>query len=152
MRDFLKTVKFNAFYIVQAELWFLIHIIYYISFLEEFIHFLRISIGGFVMIIDISIIRKKSNHMINDIVFEYKMASLKNHKNNMKLVLPAVGFSFILQKPGHEGIYSYEMMNHARATGDYLNAWIFGLLPVLQGIDVNNIKMMNTYIKDKIPV
>lgn len=104
------------------------------------------------MIIDISSIRKKSNYIINDIVFEYKMARPKKHRDNIKLALPAMGFGFLLQRPGYGGLYSYEMINHALTTGDFMNALIFGLLPVLQGMDVNNVKMINTYIKDRLPV
>lgn len=102
------------------------------------------------LIIDVSGIRKNGSSLINDIKFEYKMKKTKGYKCNMGAILSCSGIGFAIQTPCYSGIYSYEMMNQALTTGDFINAVIFGLLPVLQGIKVDEVKMINTYIKEKI--
>lgn len=102
------------------------------------------------MIVDVSVIRKSSSSLVNDIVFDYKMKRRKGSKEEVKTFIPFVFLGLGTLGPGINGIYSYEMMNVATTSGDVINGVIFGSLPVLQGLSVSNIKMFNTYLRAKL--
>lgn len=102
------------------------------------------------MVVNIYRIRRNSLSLIDEIIFEYKMKKRKGKDSNAKKVLASYSMVFFINGKHYNGLYSYEMMNQAMTTGDFVNALTFGILPVLQGFDINNLHMLNTYIKDKI--
>lgn len=101
------------------------------------------------MILDISGLRRKSGEAINEVIFEIRMKGYINKKKTAP-VISSAGFIFIAHRTGYDGIHSYEMMNQAVTSGDFVNSLLFGLLPVLQGVNIYDLKMINTYVKDRI--
>ena len=99
------------------------------------------------MIIDMSTIRRKGDNFINNIIFEMRMKGYKINKKEAVSIIPTAGFMFINSKPGYDGIHSYEIMNSVMTTGDIIGALTFGLFPILQTIQINDINMINTYVK-----
>ena len=94
-----------------------------------------------------STIRKKGDNFINNIIFEMRMKGYKISKKSTVSIIPAAGFMFINNKTGNNGIHSYEIMNSVMSTGDIIGALTFGLFPILQTIQINDINMINTYVK-----
>lgn len=99
------------------------------------------------MVIDMSTIRRKGDNFINNIIFEMRMKGYKINRKDTVSIIPAAGFMFINNKPGYGGIHSYEIMNSVMTTGDIIGALTFGLFPILQLIQINDMNMINTYVK-----
>lgn len=99
------------------------------------------------MIIDMSTIRRKGDNFINNIIFDMRMKGYKISNKGAISIIPAAGFMYINSKPGYNGIHSYEMLNSVMTTGDIIGALTFGLFPILQTIQINDINMINTYVK-----
>lgn len=101
------------------------------------------------MIIDMSCIRISSNDFINNIIFEMKMRGYVINRGNRAFFLPAAGILFMSGGITGQGLHSYEFMDHVRSGGDIIGAMVFGLLPVLQQLQINDYKMAATYVKNR---
>lgn len=104
------------------------------------------------MVINLAVYRIKGESLVNNIIFEYKLRNSKIKKLMKTGYFTSVDTKRIIQQSCYGGVYSYEMTNHALTSGEFVNGLLFGLLPIFQGFDINNAKMMSTYLKDKISI